>query len=80
MKTRVTKWGNSLAVRIPVDAAQMAELKNGQQVELVVTGPGEIAVRAVRRKLTLKELVASMDLKNRHEETDWGKRVGKESW
>jgi antitoxin MazE len=80
MKTRVTKWGNSLAVRIPVDAAQVADLKNGQQVELAVTGPGEIAIRAVRRKLSLKELVAGIDGKNQHDATDWGKAIGKESW
>jgi antitoxin MazE len=80
VKTRITKWGNSLAVRIPVNAADVAELKQGQTVELAVVGPGELAIRAIRRKPTLKELVAQITKENRHEETDWGGPVGAEVW
>lgn len=80
MRTRLTKWGNSLAVRIPVNAADTAELKDGQTVELAVVGPGELAIRAVRRKPSLKELVSGITKENRHDETLWGGQVGKESW
>jgi len=80
MRTRITKWGNSLAVRIPVNAADVAELKQGQTVELAVVGPGELAIRAVRKKPTLKDLVSQITKENRHDEIDWGGPVGAEVW
>jgi antitoxin MazE len=80
MRTRITKWGNSLAVRIPVNAADLAELKQGQTVELAVVGPGELAIRALRKKPTLKDLVSQITKDNRHDEIDWGGPVGSEVW
>ncbi len=80
MRTRITKWGNSLAVRIPVNAADGAELKNGQSVELAVVGPGELAIRAVRRKPSLRDLVSQITKENRPAEADWGGPVGNEIW
>lgn len=35
---RVAKWGNSLAVRIPVAAVQLLNLKEGDDVEIHVAG------------------------------------------
>lgn len=79
MKTEVGKWGNSLAVRIPRDAAAKACLKEGDEVELVARG-GKLEVRPVRRRLSLQELVDGITSDNRHEATDWGAPFGKEIW
>lgn len=42
MRLLVAKWGNSLAVRLPVECVKAAGLKEGDQVEAAVTPMGEI--------------------------------------
>lgn len=42
MRLRLAKWGNSLAVRLPVDYLRAAGLKEGDEVEAEVTASGEI--------------------------------------
>ena len=78
-KVQITKWGNSLAVRIPKPAAQMAKLKQGDEIE-VVASPGKVELRSVRKQPTLAELVRRITPENRHGETDWGEAVGNEVW
>ena len=38
MKTRVQKWGNSLAIRLPASVVETLELKEGDEVEVQVAG------------------------------------------
>jgi antitoxin MazE len=78
-KVQITKWGNSLAVRIPKPTAQTAKLKQGDEVE-VIAAPGKVELRSTRRKPTLKELVRGIKPENCHAETDWGEPVGRETW
>ena len=49
---KVSKWGNSLAVRIPADVVEALGLKEGDDVELV---PGEtgLAVTPIPDRLEL---------------------------
>jgi len=75
----VSKWGNSLALRIPATFADTIGLTEGVEVDLKVSG-GRLIVKPVRHKYNLKQLVAKITPDNRHDETDWGKPVGKESW
>ncbi|MFN0072071.1 MAG: AbrB/MazE/SpoVT family DNA-binding domain-containing protein [Chloroflexota bacterium] len=42
MRLRVAKWGNSLAVRLPVECIRAAGLKEGDEVEADLTSIGEI--------------------------------------
>ena len=42
MRLLVAKWGNSLAVRLPVECVKAAGLKEGDQIEADVTPMGEI--------------------------------------
>ena len=42
MRLQVAKWGNSLAVRLPVECIRSAGLKEGDEVEAEVTPNGEI--------------------------------------
>lgn len=79
MRTEIGKWGNSLAVRIPRDAAAKAGVKEGDEVELVARG-GKLEVRPVRRRFSLQELVDGITKGNRHDATDWGAPAGKETW
>jgi antitoxin MazE len=78
--TQVSKWGNSLAVRIPKGLADDAQLREGEPVTVTVSGEGGLVIRPARRKYRLRELVARITARNRHEETDWGKPLGKEVW
>ena len=79
-QTTVSKWGNSLAVRIPQAIAKQASLNEGDCVALAIHSDGAIVLRPTRRKYELSELVSRITPKNRHRETDWGKPRGEESW
>ena len=80
MITKVQKWGNSLAVRIPQAIARDARLVRGDRLSLELAGDGSIVLRSEHRKYSLDELVADIKPKNRHGETDWGVPQGQESW
>lgn len=49
---QVAKWGNSLAMRIPSDVARQLGLKEGDELDIVVTGE---RTAEVSRKLTREE-------------------------
>jgi len=76
----ISRWGNSLAVRIPLAIAKQASLSEGDTVHLVLNRDGGIVVRPARRKYDLSDLVAGITPKNLHRETDWGRPQGEESW
>ncbi|HMM73736.1 MAG TPA: AbrB/MazE/SpoVT family DNA-binding domain-containing protein, partial [Rhodocyclaceae bacterium] len=42
---QVGKWGNSLAVRLPAAVVEALELREGDDIEIVVDGPRKFAVR-----------------------------------
>jgi antitoxin MazE len=81
MTTKVQKWGNSLAIRIPSHTAKRLGLKAGSKVRTRET-LNEIIIEPVvkRREETLEDLVAQIDPKNLPEKVDWGKPVGNEIW
>jgi len=56
---KVAKWGNSLAVRLPVAVVEALALKEGDQVELTVTGAQTVDVqRDLSRLRAIEELRA----------------------
>jgi antitoxin MazE len=79
-ETTVSKWGNSLAVRIPQAIAKQARLNEGDFVALALDRDGSIVLRSARPKYQLTELVSRITRKNRHTETHWGEPKGEESW
>jgi antitoxin MazE len=76
----VSKWGNSLAVRIPLAIAKQAGIGEGDCVALALNSDGGIVLSPTRRRYELSELVARITPKNRHRETDWGRPQGEEFW
>jgi len=78
-EARVSKWGNSLAVRIPLAIAKQASLSEGDCVAMVLDRNGGIVLRPTHRRYELSELVSRITPKNRHRETDWGATQGEES-
>ena len=80
MKTRVQKWGNSLALRIPKAFAAEARLSADCPVELSLAN-GKLVVRALAdERPTLDELLRGVTDENIHGEWDTGPAVGKEAW
>jgi antitoxin MazE len=76
---RVTRWGNSLAVRIPKALAEQTRIEDGSEVELSVAD-GALTIRPKARSYSLEELLAQVTPENRHDEIDWGEPQGKEVW
>jgi len=76
----ISKWGNSLAVRVPLAIAKQAGLGEGDRVTVTLDRNGGVVLRPARRKYELAELVSRITPKNRHRETDWGHPQGEESW
>ena len=80
MLTKVQKWGNSLALRIPKAFAVDAQLENDSLVEISLV-KGKIIVTPVPAPgWTLDELLAGITKANLHTEVDTGFAVGNEIW
>jgi antitoxin MazE len=47
---RVSKWGNSLAIRLPAVVAEALELKEGDEVEVRVAGPRTFDLERDKRR------------------------------
>ncbi len=78
MTTKVQKWGNSLAVRIPKEFS--VGLRSGTTVKMGRKGDTLLIHVEKKQKYTLKDLVANINSKKLHTEVDWGKPMGKELW
>ncbi|MBZ0315927.1 MAG: AbrB/MazE/SpoVT family DNA-binding domain-containing protein [Anaerolineae bacterium] len=78
MKTRVNRWGNSLALRIPKAYADELGIEDNAEVEISVVD-GRLVVQT-EHHYTLEELLAQITPENLHPETDWGDPIGKEEW
>lgn len=47
---QISKWGNSLAVRLPAEVVEVLELKEGDQIEIRIAGRREFEVGADRAR------------------------------
>jgi len=80
MKTRVQKWGNSLALRIPKSFAAEVGLDSNSPVEMSLRDGKLIVVPSEKPKLSLRQLLAQVTDENLHHEVDTGSAVGGEVW
>ncbi len=76
MFANVSKWGNSLGVRIPRSIAEQLGISEGVPVELIVEDD-HLLIHKVYR---LEALLAQITPENIHSEIDTGSPVGKEIW
>jgi antitoxin MazE len=80
MLTKVQKWGNSLAVRIPKAFALDARLNNDSVVEVSLVD-GQIVIKPVASPAwSLEQLLSGVTSNNLHHENDTGGAVGNEVW
>jgi antitoxin MazE len=47
---QISKWGNSLAVRLPASVVEMLELKEGDRIEVRIAGAREFEVERDRSR------------------------------
>ena len=80
MKTKVQRWGNSLAVRIPKSFAEEVGLTDDSPVEMRLVEGGLLVVPASTRPLSLEELLDGVTASNLHAEVDTGPAQGSEAW
>jgi antitoxin MazE len=80
MRTRVQKWGNSLALRIPKSFAADAGLREDSPVELSLAGGKLIVEASGLEPLCLDELLKGVTDENIHAAWDTGRPVGNEVW
>jgi antitoxin MazE len=80
MKTRVQKWGNSLALRIPKSFAAEAGLHANGAVELSLVEGALVVQPLTPEPLTLDELLRGIADDNMPGDWDTGLAVGKEVW
>ena len=80
MKTRVQKWGNSLALRIPKSFANGVGLQRETSVEVSLADGKLVITPVAKPESTLKQLLAKITKDNLHHEVDTGSAVGNETW
>jgi antitoxin MazE len=82
MKVKISRWGNSLGLRLPKAAVDATGLKPGAEVDVMVEGR-DLRVRQPLpiKHYRLEDLVAEMKRlgpENEPETVDWGPDVGSE--
>jgi antitoxin MazE len=80
MQTRVQKWGNSLALRIPRSFAIEAGLQVDAAVELSLVEGRLVVQRISPQPLKLDQLLRGVTDENLPGEWDTGPALGKEVW
>jgi antitoxin MazE len=81
VRAQVTKWGNSLALRIPGAYAKQIGVEEGRPVDIDVAD-GKLVVTPVSDQpaYDIGELVARMKGAARADEIDTGEPRGDEAW
>ncbi len=79
MRTHISKWGNSLGIRLSKSLLADLALTAGTRVDVTMEN-GRLIITPVSRDYDLDELVQGITPENRHSETDWGQPAGAEVW
>ncbi|MDO9107879.1 MAG: AbrB/MazE/SpoVT family DNA-binding domain-containing protein [Coriobacteriia bacterium] len=80
MKTKVQRWGNSLAVRIPKTFAEEVGLKDDSPIEMRFVKGGLLVEPSSEWMPSLDEMLAGVTVSNLHDEVDTGPAQGSEAW
>lgn len=80
MTTKIQRWGNSLALRIPKAFAEDAHLSSGAVVNLAVTHGRLVIEPSSHPKYSLAQLLKRVTKNNLHSEVDTGAPQGREVW
>ncbi|PIR46706.1 MAG: AbrB/MazE/SpoVT family DNA-binding domain-containing protein [Candidatus Vogelbacteria bacterium CG10_big_fil_rev_8_21_14_0_10_45_14] len=79
--TTIQKWGNSYAVRLPLESVRRVNLREGVEVRIVEDkSSSSLHIVPTSTRSTLKEMVGAINKKNKHGEIRWGNGRGREVW
>ena len=78
MHSRIQKWGNSLALRIPKVLAERAGIRQGSQVNLHIVDDVIQIDPILPDEYSLESLLAKVTDENIHQEVDTGTPQGNE--
>ena len=77
MQTAITKWGNSLAIRLPKTFTEQIGINEKNKIEIIIE-KDKIILQKPRQNL--KTLLSKINKDNIHKEINTGKITGKEIW
>jgi antitoxin MazE len=77
MLVQISKWGNSLGLRLPRSLAQQIGVGPGAKVEVIAEGD-RLIVKAARPRWALDDLLVNMSPDAMGDAFDWGEDVGRE--
>ena len=80
MLVRISKWGNSLALRIPAPFAEETGIESGTEVDLALDAGRLVVTPRRARSYALDELLEGVTDENLHREIDTGAPQGDEAW
>ncbi|MFO7899052.1 MAG: AbrB/MazE/SpoVT family DNA-binding domain-containing protein [Planctomycetota bacterium] len=80
MHTKIRKWGNSLALRIPRSFAKETRLRSGSVVDLRMKDGRLVVDPQPAPRYSLDALLEGVTDENRHAEVDPGDATGREVW
>ena len=80
MRTRVQKWGNSIALRIPKSFAHEVGIEDESAVDISLHEGKLVITPLTPSEFTLEELMAQVTDENLHDEVDTGQARGREEW
>jgi antitoxin component of MazEF toxin-antitoxin module len=69
MRAKVSKWGNSLAIRLPQAAVKSLHVHEGEQIELAIKGD-RVELRSARPRYRLEDLIDQITPDNQPEPID----------
>ncbi len=77
MQVQLTRWGNSLGMRIPKDLAAKLGLSEGSRVDVEAEGD-RIVISVGRPRYRIEDLVVGMTHDGLRDAFDWGADQGRE--
>ncbi|MDJ0660857.1 MAG: AbrB/MazE/SpoVT family DNA-binding domain-containing protein [Crocosphaera sp.] len=76
---KITKWGNSLGIRLPQEIIKQLGWQEGVKLSLSLENECLI-LSSTKPKYNLDQLLKDSDPEAQHEEIDWGEAEGEENW
>ena len=78
MEARISKWGNSLGIRLPQTLTKDCGLNDGDTVD--ISNQSKTIIIRKTHKYVLRDLLGKIKPGNLHEEVSFGDSVGTETW
>jgi antitoxin MazE len=78
MSTKIQKWGNSLAIRIPKSYAEALKFDEGSEMKFKIIKDKLVISKKKKSEFKLGDLLAKISEKNLHKEIIFEKILAKE--